>query len=632
MDRRLIATLVLSSLALTSVCLGRVALHDDTAASTSPVRKTWTAVVNGVDVPAPDMAMGDDATLARIIDEGVNRNKVMEHLRYITQEIGPRLTGSERALRANEWLRDQYVLFGLSNPHLEPWGEISLGFTRMPSPGRIVTTERSRERLSPSQRAAATANRPASGGAATPAGAAPAADAPASPAAPAAPAETWRTARELQFTTLAWTRGTDGPVRGPVYRMPLDEEDWNDLKDKLKGAWILVPASNGGGVVDPRAGVSAQYESRTAARKKLADGAKFEELKLAERVACSPVAGYISSSKDERVWTGGARGWRTMTMETLPPEVHVTVRMSDYDYINSRIFDGDPVFAEFDLKHNFKPGPVPVFNTIAEIPGTEKPEEIVIISAHADSWDGPGSQGATDNGTGTVVTLEAARILMAAKAKPKRTIRFVHWTGEEQGLLGSGGYVKAHEAEMEKISAVFVDDGGTNYEGGLSCIESMRDMLAAATAPVNGLFFDSVDGKPLNVNIRVRERFTQSGGSDHMSFVDAKVPGFFWDESGRADYGYGWHTQNDKMELGVSEYLKQSSTCAAITAYRLACADTMLTRPTADQWPQRRQRPTAGGTNRGAASPASPENPASPTTPATPADPEKKPAPAPAPN
>ena len=624
MDRRLTITLILSSLALASACLGSTAFRDDTSATPAPARKTWTAVVNGVDVPAPDLAMGDDATLARIIDEGVNRNQVMEHLRYLTQEIGPRLTGSERALRANEWLRDQYVLFGLSNPHLEPWGEISLGFTRMPSTGRIVTTERSRERLSPSQRAAA-ANRPAAGGASTPVGSTPA-DAPAA----ASPAETWRTARELQFTTLAWTRGTDGPVRGPVFRMPLDEEDWNDIKDKLKGAWILIPASNGGGVVDPRAGVSSLYESRAAARKKLAEGAKFEELKLADRVACSPVAGYISSSKDERVWTGGARGWRTMTMETLPPEVHVTVRMSDYDYINSRIFDGDPVFAEFDLKHNFKPGPVPVFNTIAEIPGTEKPEEVVIISAHADSWDGPGSQGATDNGTGTAVTLEAARILMAAKAKPKRTIRFVHWTGEEQGLLGSNGYVKAHAAEMDKISAVFVDDGGTNYEGGLSCIESMRDQLAAATAPVNGLFFDSVGGKPLNVNIRVQERFTQSGGSDHMSFVDAKVPGFFWDESGRADYGYGWHTQNDKLELGIPEYLKQSSTCAAITAYRLACADNMLTRPTADQWPQRRQRPTtapAGGTA-SPASPTPPESPTAPAAPATPADGEKKPAPA----
>ena len=254
----------------------------------------------------------------------------------------------------------------------------------------------------------------------------------------------------------------------------------------------------------------------------------------------------------------------------------------------------------------------------------------MIISAHADSWDGPGSQGATDNGTGTAVTLEAARILMAAKAKPKRTIRFVHWTGEEQGLLGSNGYVKAHAAEMDKISAVFVDDGGTNYEGGLSCIESMRDQLAAATAPVNGLFFDSVGGKPLNVNIRVQERFTQSGGSDHMSFVDAKVPGFFWDESGRADYGYGWHTQNDKLELGIPEYLKQSSTCAAITAYRLACADNMLTRPTADQWPQRRQRPTtapAGGTA-SPASPTPPESPTAPAAPATPADGEKKPAPA----
>jgi hypothetical protein len=104
-------------------------------------------------------------------------------------------------------------------------------------------------------------------------------------------------------------------------------------------------------------------------------------------------------------------------------------------------------------------------------------------------------------------------------------------------------------------------------------------MLAAATAPVNYLFTDSKDGKPLNVNIHTTgDKWEQSGGSDHASFYTKGVPGFFWDEVGRADYGHGWHTQHDRLDLAVPEYLKQSSTCAAITAYNLACAQDMLPR------------------------------------------------------
>src|SRR5690606_35229748 len=143
----------------------------------------------------------------------------------------------------------------------------------------------------------------------------------------------------------------------------------------------------------------------------------------------------------------------------------VEVRRSDYDAMNSRLADGEEVHVAFELNHTFIEGPIPCYNTIGEIPGTERPDEVVIVSGHLDSWDGPGSQGTVDNGTGSSVTIEAARILMAADAKPKRTIRFILWTGEEQGLLGSRAYVESlSDEEKAKISAVFVDDSGTNRE------------------------------------------------------------------------------------------------------------------------------------------------------------------------
>ena len=152
------------------------------------------------------------------------------------------------------------------------------------------------------------------------------------------------------------------------------------------------------------------------------------------------------------------------------------------------------------------PVPFPVYNVIAEIPGTEKPEEVVIISAHMDSWNGPGSHGhGRTTGPGTSVTIEAARILAAVGAQPKRTIRFALWGGEEQGLLGSKAYIESlsSEEELANISAAFVDDGGTNYEGwyprrrlhgGVPGRRNRSDQTACSTPRLTA--------KHLNVNIR----------------------------------------------------------------------------------------------------------------------------------
>ena len=277
--------------------------------------------------------------------------------------------------------------------------------------------------------------------------------------------------------------------------------------------------------------------------------------------------------------------------------------------MNSHLTDDSPIETEFDLQHKFTKGPIPVYDTIAEIKGSELPDDVIIVSGHLDSWNGPGSQGTTDNGTGSAVTLEAARILAAAKAKPKRTIRFILWTGEEQGLLGSVAYVKylKEHNQLEKVSAVLVDDGGTNYEGGLPCVASEVQYLAAATAPVNGHFYSETDKKFLDVNIHPEKMFTQVQGSDHNSFMRERIPGFFWDETGRADYNHTHHTQYDNLSQAIPEYLKQSATCAAVTAYNLACAPGLLPRPTDEEWPQ---RGGGGGNRRNAPAQPAPARPA----------------------
>jgi hypothetical protein len=516
------------------------------------------AIIDGEVVDVPDVPMGDPATIERILDEGVNNNQVMSHLNYLCNEIGPRLTGSTNLEQANRWIVYNYKTWGLHNPHLEEWGQLPVRFDRGPSEAHVVAQQRGSDEFT--------------------------------------------SVREMAFTTSAWMVGTDGPVTGHVVRMPSTEDEFAAVEDQLEGAWILIPNENRRGQRGIRGGgPRARYMQRIEARRRLAgeiedEAAESDEgdgaggARILDRVLAANPAGFMASSGDERVWTSSVRNWRELDPDNIPQDIEVTISGPDYDYINSRLFDGEEVHVRIDANNILTEGPFPIYNTIAEIKGTEKPEEVVIVSAHLDSWNGVGSQGTVDNGTGTAVTMEAARILMAAGARPKRTIRFCHWTGEEQGLLGSREYVQMHREEiLNNVSAVFVDDGGTNYEGGLQCIAPMADYLAAATAPINGVFYSETDGEFLNVNVQIRDRMPRGGGSDHASFNRVGVPGFFWDEVGRANYRYGWHTQYDRLDQAIPEYLRQSATCAAVTAYNLACAPELLPRADDDEADSRGQ-------------------------------------------
>lgn len=617
------------------------------ATAAAPLRARPYAVIDGQPADVPNIKMGDKATIARIIEEGTRRNQVMDHLTELCTTIGPRLTGSTQCEAANKWAVQKFESWGLTGASLDQWGEVSMRFDRGPSTAKVMLR---RERQVQNDDGTSRTE------------------------------VEYDAVRDMEFTWLAWAPGTNGAVRAPVVRLPKDQAELDAVKDKIAGAWVLIPSNResrrgirgvGGQMGDrhqawkdirnKQAGIVVQSDappgdrfegtltgpnlpedgvpititingndinvtvrrfanaaatnvaingnsiefdwatpngtshySLTRDGNKLSGKAKSDSGEttvnaslpdpdaapdVMEQLLSLNPAGFLSSSRDDRVWTTSTRGWRELTTDKIGRDTEYAVRQSDYDYINSRLYDNIPVEVEINAACTFTPGPIPVYNTVAEIKGTEFPDEVVIVSAHLDSWDGPGSQGTLDNGTGSCVTLEAARILMAAKAKPKRTIRFILWTGEEQGLLGSRSYVDRNKDILPKISAVFVDDGGTNYEGGAPVTTEMADMMAAATAPTNGLFYDEVEKKWMDVNIRrVGDTLPRGGGSDHASFNAVGVPGFFWDEIGRSDYQYGWHTQNDKIDLAIPEYLKQSATNAAITAYNLACAPTMLPR------------------------------------------------------
>ena len=328
---------------------------------------------------------------------------------------------------------------------------------------------------------------------------------------------------------------------------PQTMADFERDKARLKGAWVIEYAGTG-----------------------MRGPTKVEDPEIKKALNDLGIAGRIFGTQDERVWSHGT--YKDKTIDKHPTDVQIVVSRPDYDRIVRNIRFGRKTVLEFQAENKWFKGPIPQYNVVAEIKGTEKPDEVVIVCGHLDSWNSPGSQGANDNGTGTVTAMEAARILEAAHARPKRTIRFILWSGEEQGLLGSLGYVKAHEAEWDKISAVLNDDEGSNYQSGYWGYAVMKPMLEQAYAPTVKAFPN------MPQHFDVYSNMANDGGSDQAPFNYVGIPGLSCRQAGKQNYGHVWHTQFDRYEEAIPEYLVQASTNHAVVSFNLASADTLLPR------------------------------------------------------
>ena len=447
-------------------------------------------------------AQADQGTLAKIAMEGKENSYVMTILWQIAYGIGPRLTGSPELAKGQKWAMEQFKSWGLKNVHLEKWGEVPVGSSRGPLQVVRLIGEKP---------------------------------------------------IDMVFTSPSWSNGTNGLERGEAVLAPTTMEEFNKVKNTLKGKWLVYKTGRGGGAAN----------------------------ELSKALDESGILGRIYGSSNELVITSGtwtmtdASGKRVnKTYDNHPGLPQVQVRKSDMAEIIARFDAGKKVTMEIGMDNLWQKGPVPQYDVVAEIPGIEKPDEVVIVSGHFDSWNGPGSQGALDNGTGSSTAMEAARILATVGAKPKRTIRFILWSGEEQGLYGSQWYVKAHAKELDKISAVLVDDGGTNYQGGYVGIESQKEMLTEAIQMSIRAFPDM----PQTITTTSNGKMPRGGGSDHAPFNAAYTPGFFTKEVGRSDYNFVHHTQHDRYDKAIPEYLVQSATNHALVSFYLACAPTLLPR------------------------------------------------------
>jgi Zn-dependent M28 family amino/carboxypeptidase len=219
---------------------------------------------------------------------------------------------------------------------------------------------------------------------------------------------------------------------------------------------------------------------------------------------------------------------------------------------------------EVEVSNKFIPGPVTVYNTVGEIVG-EKADEFVVVGAHLDSWDL--AQGTTDNGTGSCVVLETARLIAKSGVKPKRTIRFVLFTGEEQGLHGSRQYVTRHKDEMPKTSAALVHDTGTGKVQGLGL------QGREAIKPILDRELVSLKNVPGFNGVSLRSM----GGTDHLSFEQVGVPGFACDQD-MDEYRLTHHTQSDTFDKAKEPTLIQGAQVMAVTAMRIANLPDLLPR------------------------------------------------------
>jgi hypothetical protein len=501
---------------------------------------------------APGQERVDLDMVTKIRLEAFTNSKVMETASELTDRIGPRLTGSPAMKQANEWTRDRLSEFGLANARLESWGPFGRGWTWEGCSVRMTA--------------------PSFG--------------------------------ELVAIPEAWTAGTQGPIRAAAARLNVKSGDeLEKLKGQFTGKIVFF-----GEIREIKLREKADADRYDAAeleaefryempggppRYDRAEYARRRELRKAvskfldEEKALDVVSAGRGDMGVFNVQGGGT--WKKGDPQGLPS---VSMEPEYFGRVARLLDRGVPVEIEMDVKARFFEDDLVQWNTVAEIPGTDKKDEVVLLGAHLDSWHG--ATGATDNGAGSVVVMEAMRILKAIGAKPRRTIRVALWSGEEQALYGSRAYVAQHFAsrpepspeekekpfylrkktgpltvkpEHAKLSVYFNLDNGAGKIRGIYGEDN-----AAAVAIFRGWFEPLAD---LGATLATMNR---TGGSDHESFDEVGLPAFQFVQDELEYSSRTHHTNMDLYERLQKNDLMQASAVMAVFAYNAAMRDGMIPR------------------------------------------------------
>ncbi|HZS08116.1 MAG TPA: M20/M25/M40 family metallo-hydrolase [Blastocatellia bacterium] len=538
----------------------------------------------GAPLPAqqPSPAKDKNDPIERIKDEGMNRSQVMQTLSYLTDVIGPRLTASPNLKRANEWTRDKLTEWGLQNAHLEPWGPFGRGWSLKHFAAEIVEPQ----------------------------------------------------AIPLIAFPKAWSPGVNVTGAEIVYVDAKDEGELQKFKGTLKDKVVMISK--------PRE-IKARFEApgKRLEEKdllRLADApdpnsrqrgpSPFEDPQLkdfinqaifgAKRLKFCAEEGAALIVESSRSGDGGTiflesavvpqaldtssmmATVRSLFLGKVNPydkdapkiPAQITVASEHYNRIVRMIQAGEKVRISVGLDVEFHDQDLMAYNTIAEIPGTDKKDELVMVGAHMDSWHS--GTGATDNGAGCGVAMEAVRILKALNLQPRRTIRIGLWSGEEQGIFGSRAYVAQHFGkpeesedasfmrmvmgggappkitrgpEYDKLSGYFNLDNGTGKIRGvyLQGNEAVRPIFREWLAP-----FREAGAATLSIS--------NTGGTDHLSFDAIGLPGFQFIQD-EVEYGSRTHHSNqDVFDRIQADDMKQAATIMAAFLYQTAMRDEKLPR------------------------------------------------------
>ncbi len=465
---------------------------------------------------------GDSRSVAqRIIAEERDHAQVMANLEYLSDIIGPRLTGSIRLKRANDWTLEKMKQYGLENVHLESY-TIPRGWERGAVSARILEPN----------------------------------------------------GVTISAAQAAWSPGTNGTIIGPVVIFaPEKEEDFAAYKGKLNGAIVLTSALQG--ELDAASAVPIPDQPQPTPIKALTKAVSNEGngsqrpggpggnfaafMKMRQAMNAFLVQeGAIATIRD----SGKPQGLLNMTgsWDNIAKIPGLFVAHEHVAMLQRQLKAGVPVKMELNISSKFIEGPVTVYNTVGEIRGSEKPDEFVLLGAHLDSWDL--GTGTVDNGTGSMAVLEAARLLKATGAKPKRSIRFVLFSGEEEGLHGSEAYVAAHKAEMPNMSVGYVHDIGTGRVKGAWLQEraECKPLLEQQFSLLKELGL--TDSEPILLPNKMN-------GTDHASFDNVGVPAFAFNQDS-ANYELMHHSQTDTFDKVRADDLKQGACVLAILGYDAA--------------------------------------------------------------
>ncbi|HEX3469673.1 MAG TPA: M20/M25/M40 family metallo-hydrolase [Silvibacterium sp.] len=541
-------------------------------AATIPVlaadkKTTAPAGVPAWEQPQPAVEAIDLGMYARIREEGLQHSHIMEYGSALADAIGPRLTGSPNLAKANAWTRDQLTAMGCVNAHLDDWGEFGMGWQQLNTWVRMTSPD---------------------------------------------------TAVFIAQAT-PWSPGTNGPVSGDAMWVNIqDEKDFDQYKGKLAGKIVFLgemrevppvdkalferytdkeleeiaeyPINAGGG--DMQARLKAYLQ-----RIRMVD-------KIAQFLADEKAAGVIRPSRDGKNGggsggtifddNGAALGRTPYKRESVVKIPVVVMAIESYGRVYRLLQAHVPVTIEMDVETKFTGDNEHGYNTIAEIAGTDPnlKEQVVMLGGHLDSWIA--GTGATDNGAGTIVAMEVMRILKALNVQPRRTIRIGLWTGEEQGLFGSRGYVKEHfgfaaplttpdqmalpeflratgplelKPDQKLISGYFNVDNGSGKIRGIYLQENgaVAPIFAQWMAPLRDLGVTTITMR-------------NTGGTDHLSFDAVGIPGFQFIQDPLDYESRTHHSNQDVFERLQPGDLKQAAVVEAIFVYNAAMRDQMLPR------------------------------------------------------